>query len=94
MHVGIDASSWDNERGFGRFTRSLVEALAKRDSGIRYTLLFDTPTVRRVPEGVAVQGAWQLDEDSGGQVCHVIARRLQDLTPLLGELATSSRDFH
>jgi glycosyltransferase involved in cell wall biosynthesis len=57
MHVGIDASSWDNERGFGRFTRSLVEALAKRDSGIRYTLLFDTPTARRVPEGVAVQVA-------------------------------------
>ena len=55
MHVGIDASSWDNERGFGRFTRSLVAALAKRDSGIRYTLLFDTPTDRPVPDGVRVQ---------------------------------------
>lgn len=55
MHVGIDASSWDNERGFGRFTRSLVAALAQRDSGIRYTLLFDTPTDRPVPPNVAVQ---------------------------------------
>ncbi len=43
---------------------------------------------------LAVHGTWQRDEDSGGQVCHVIARRLHDLTPLLGELATSSRDFH
>jgi len=57
MHVGIDASSWDNERGFGRFTRSLVAALARRKSGLRYTLLFDTPTDRPVPDGVEVQVA-------------------------------------
>ncbi|MBC7919419.1 MAG: error-prone DNA polymerase [Rhodoferax sp.] len=43
---------------------------------------------------LAVYGVWQRDEDSGGEVRHVIARRLVDLTPLLGELATSSRDFH
>jgi len=43
---------------------------------------------------LAVHGTWQRDEDSGGQVCHLIARRLQDLTPLLGELVTHSRDFH
>jgi alpha-1,3-rhamnosyl/mannosyltransferase len=69
MHVGIDASSWDNERGFGRFTRSLVEALARRDCGIRYTLLFDTPTTRPVPEGVAVQvvgAAQSMAEASSG----------------------------
>jgi error-prone DNA polymerase len=43
---------------------------------------------------LAVHGSWQRDEDSGGQVCHLIARHLQDLTPLLGELSTRSRDFH
>ncbi len=52
MHVGIDASSWDNERGFGRFTRSLVAALAARDTGFRYTLLFDREPERPVPDGV------------------------------------------
>jgi alpha-1,3-rhamnosyl/mannosyltransferase len=57
MHVGIDASSWDNERGFGRFTRSLVEALAARDAGIRYTLIFDQPPERPVPTGVKVRVA-------------------------------------
>lgn len=41
IHVGVDATSWANERGFGRFTRSLVRALAARDAGFRYTLLFD-----------------------------------------------------
>jgi error-prone DNA polymerase len=43
---------------------------------------------------LAVYGVWQRDDASGGQVRHVIAKRLVDLTPLLGELATRSRDFH
>ena len=45
---------------------------------------------------LAVEGQWQRDEDSGGQVRHLVARRLHDLTPLLGRLAglTASRDFH
>ncbi len=54
IHVGVDASSWENERGFGRFTRNLIPALAARDTGFRYTLLFDQPPTRPVPEGVGV----------------------------------------
>ncbi|HOB67454.1 error-prone DNA polymerase [Ottowia sp.] len=45
---------------------------------------------------LAVQGEWQRDKDSGGQVRHLIAQRFFDLTPLLGRIAslTTSRDFH
>jgi error-prone DNA polymerase len=43
---------------------------------------------------LAVYGVWQRDVDSGGQVCHLVAKRLVDFTPLLGRLATESRDFH
>ena len=46
---------------------------------------------------LAVDGIWQRDTDSGGQVRNLIARRLRDLTPLLGRLAQAwgaSRDFH
>ncbi len=47
---------------------------------------------------LAVYGVWQRDTstqgESGAQVCHLIAKRLVDLTPLLGRLATASRDFH
>lgn len=39
---------------------------------------------------LAVQGIWQRQ----GNACSLIARKLEDLTPLLGELETSSRDFH
>jgi glycosyltransferase involved in cell wall biosynthesis len=81
MHVAIDASSWENERGFGRFTRSLVAALAARDSGIRYSLLFDQAPERPVPGNVrvVVAGAGQsLSQASSGKG----ARRGGDLLAL------------
>ncbi|WBY01506.1 error-prone DNA polymerase [Ramlibacter tataouinensis] len=44
---------------------------------------------------LAVHGTWQRDEASQGRVCHLIAERLEDLTPLLGRLGrqSRSRDF-
>jgi error-prone DNA polymerase len=44
---------------------------------------------------LAVQGTWQRDVDSGGEVRHVLATGFKDLTPLLGRLVESSksRDF-
>ncbi|MDO8388322.1 MAG: error-prone DNA polymerase [Polaromonas sp.] len=48
---------------------------------------------------LAVFGVWQRSEESGtapgfGAVRNLVAQRLEDLTPLLGRLGTSSRDFH
>ena len=43
---------------------------------------------------MAVYGVWQRDDESGGEVRHLIAQRLVDLTPLLGGLTTQSREFH
>ena len=40
---------------------------------------------------LAVYGIWQRDGDSG--VRHLVAKRLVDLTPMLGTLAAQSRDF-
>jgi alpha-1,3-rhamnosyl/mannosyltransferase len=52
VHVGVDATSWVNDRGFGRFTRELTAALAARQSGFRYTLLFDRAPSTPLPTGV------------------------------------------
>lgn len=56
IHVGVDATTWSNDRGFGRFTREFVTALAARAAGpesrFRYTLVFDQPPQMPVPEGV------------------------------------------
>ena len=43
---------------------------------------------------MAVYGMWQREVESGGEVCHLVARRLQDLTPLLRSRSTQSRNFH
>ena len=43
---------------------------------------------------MAVYGVWQRDVESGGEVCHLIAKNLKDLTPMLGGLSTASREFH
>jgi len=43
---------------------------------------------------MAVYGVWQRDMASGGEVRHLIAKRLVNLTALLGGLATHSREFH
>jgi error-prone DNA polymerase len=46
---------------------------------------------------LAVYGKWQRDVESGGNVRHLIAERMKDLTPLLGRLGqqtSRSRDFH
>ena len=56
-HVCVDATSWSNDRGYGRFTRSLINALAARDSGFRYTLLFDRQPDEKLPVGVTVASA-------------------------------------
>ena len=48
---------------------------------------------------LAVHGVWQRSEENGaakgyGAVRNLVASRLEDLTPLLGRLGVSSRDFH
>ena len=54
LHVCIDATSWANDRGFGRFTREIVKALLERDQGFRYTLLFDQLPEEPLPPGAEI----------------------------------------
>ena len=57
LHVCIDATSWPNDRGFGRFTREITKALLARSQGFRYTLLFDRRPGDVVPPGAKVVSA-------------------------------------
>lgn len=50
IHIGVDATTWRNDRGFGRFTRSLMRALIARNSEFRYTLLLDRPIEASLPD--------------------------------------------
>lgn len=60
MRIGIDGSCWANRRGFGRFTRALVSAMAEQSAGgPELRLLLDSTSARDpelppIPQGVAV----------------------------------------
>ena len=41
MNIGIDATCWQNQRGFGRFTRELLTALFAIDTKHRFYLFVD-----------------------------------------------------
>lgn len=41
MNIGVDASCWTNQRGFGRYTRELLTALVELDSHNQYVFLID-----------------------------------------------------
>ena len=43
MKIGIDATCWRNNRGFGRFTREILTALFQLDSSHDYYLFTDQP---------------------------------------------------
>lgn len=89
LHVGIDATSWRNDRGYGRFTRELVTALAARDSGFRYTLFFDQMVAESVPPGVEVVSAHSgrnLTESAVGSSSRSLGYLLQ-----MGRLTRRSR---
>ena len=43
MNIGIDATCWWNNRGFGRFTRGILVALFELDSDHKFFLIVDQP---------------------------------------------------
>lgn len=42
LRVGVDATCWQNSRGYGRHARALLKALVKAGSGFRYTFFVDS----------------------------------------------------
>jgi glycosyltransferase involved in cell wall biosynthesis len=44
MRIGVDACCWSNRRGFGRFTRELLEAVVATDTKNEYLFFVDRET--------------------------------------------------
>lgn len=42
MHIGVDATCWNNTRGYGRHGRALLSALVRLDAENHYTFFVDT----------------------------------------------------
>jgi glycosyltransferase involved in cell wall biosynthesis len=57
VRVGVDATSWVNRRGYGRFARNAVGRLVEADPDTRYVLYIDDETAEHatLPESAEVQ---------------------------------------
>ena len=56
MHIGVEATCWGNNRGYGRHARALLSALVRLDAGNDYTLFLDSAeNAETVPPGVKVR---------------------------------------
>jgi glycosyltransferase involved in cell wall biosynthesis len=57
LQVGIDATSWTNRRGYGRFARNALTHLVELDTDARYVFFADAASARAAtfPEGVEVR---------------------------------------
>src|SRR5690242_14597956 len=42
MHIGVDATCWQNRRGYGRHARALLSALVECDPSNHYTFCLDS----------------------------------------------------
>jgi glycosyltransferase involved in cell wall biosynthesis len=56
MKIGVDATTWQNTRGYGRFARSLLSSLVRLDEGNQYTFFIDSnESVSAIPPQVKIQ---------------------------------------
>jgi glycosyltransferase involved in cell wall biosynthesis len=56
MKIGVDATTWQNTRGYGRFVRALLSTLVRLDEGNQYTFFFDSNEgVSAIPPQVKIQ---------------------------------------
>ncbi len=56
LHIGIDATCWNNRRGYGRHARSLLSALVALDRENRYTFVLDgEPPKERLAPNVTIR---------------------------------------
>lgn len=57
MIIGVDATSWVNRRGFGRFARNSIRKLVERDHDATYVMFIDSATANEadLPGGAQVQ---------------------------------------
>jgi len=89
-YAGIVTLRQQPETASGTIFMSLED-----ETGVVQVIVWRSLRERQRPELLrsrllAVYGTWQRE----GDVKNLIAGRLEDLTPLLGELTTVSRDFH
>ncbi|MGI8593481.1 MAG: glycosyltransferase family 4 protein [Solirubrobacteraceae bacterium] len=91
MRIGVDATSWGNRRGFGRFARNAVGRLIALDGESEYVLVTDAADQTPLPNGVRVRSV-RLSRPPGEAACADDARSPVDLARLSAAAARGRFD--
>ena len=92
MKIGVDATTWQNTRGYGRFARALLSSLVRLDEGNQYTFFIDSNEgVSAIPPQAKIQMVsaskpTTVSASSGG------ARSLSDILRMSKALSTPGFD--
>lgn len=93
MHIGVDATCWQNRRGYGRHARALLTALVRADKANHYTLLLDsTEETESLPDGAAVQWV-RTTVPTARAAAHDGRRSLRDILQMSRALSASDFDL-
>jgi glycosyltransferase involved in cell wall biosynthesis len=91
MRVGVDATSWDNRRGFGRFARNAVGRLVALYPEDDWVLLVESGGAVSLPHGVRVRSV-RLSRPPGEAAAADSARSPADLARLSVSAARARLD--
>lgn len=87
MRIGVDASCWGNKRGFGRFTRELLEAVLEIDNQNEYLFFIDGNTAEETSLPKQVQTIVAKTETSQIKAASADGRRsVKDLLAMSREV--------
>jgi glycosyltransferase involved in cell wall biosynthesis len=93
MRIGIDGACLANRRGFGRFARQMVEALAQAGSGHEFVVFVDRPSLQAVsiPEGMG-QVVVDVSEAPSRAASATGRRRVGDMLAMARAVAKAELD--
>src|SRR3984885_2428587 len=93
MKIGIDGACLANRRGFGRFARQMVEALAKSGSGHEFVVFVDRPSLQTVsiPGGMG-RIAVDVSEAPSRAASAMGRRRVSDMLAMARAVAKADLD--
>lgn len=93
MRIGVDACTWANRRGYGRFTRTLVSTMMTEFPQHEYTLVVDQDTARAssFPEGAQIEIVPTSEQPTQAASAYG-SRRLRDLWKMSQAVARSHFD--
>ena len=93
VRVGVDATSWTNRRGFGRFTRNVVPRLVAGNPDVEYVLYIDehTASEAELPHDASVRSV-RLTEAPSEAAAAGSSRRVSDLLRLTAAVRSDRLD--